>query len=104
MLDRLPVELVQHVVRLTLPSPSHITYRERRDPLLALCRTSRGLRRFAQPALLEVFEVALNGQVSSLFGGGAGRGPGRDVRLQGSGHQAAIKPVKRAPDDAGGPL
>ncbi|GAA6039760.1 hypothetical protein JCM8097_004208 [Rhodosporidiobolus ruineniae] len=54
MLDRLPLELVQHIVFLTLPSSSSFTkYRERQDPLLALCLTSRTLRAVAQPILFE---------------------------------------------------
>ncbi|BGP20515.1 hypothetical protein JCM10213v2_008676 [Rhodosporidiobolus nylandii] len=66
MLDRLPVELVQHVVRLALPSPSHATYRERQDTLLALSRTSRALRTVAQPALFEFVELASREQVDSF--------------------------------------
>ncbi|GAA6039789.1 hypothetical protein JCM8097_004222 [Rhodosporidiobolus ruineniae] len=54
MLDRLPLELVQHIVFLTLPSSFSFTkYRERQDPLLALCLTSRALCEVAQPVLFE---------------------------------------------------
>ncbi|BGP20488.1 hypothetical protein JCM10213_007645 [Rhodosporidiobolus nylandii] len=67
MLDRLPVELVQHVVRLTLPSPCHATYRERQATLLALCRTNRALRMVAQQALFEVVELASRDQFDSLL-------------------------------------
>ncbi|BGP20525.1 hypothetical protein JCM10213_003788 [Rhodosporidiobolus nylandii] len=67
MLDRLPVELVQHIVRLTLPSPSHATYRERQDRLLVLCRTSRALRTVGQTVLFEVVELASREQFSSFL-------------------------------------
>ncbi|GAA6039799.1 hypothetical protein JCM8097_004227 [Rhodosporidiobolus ruineniae] len=54
MLDRLPLELVQHIVFLTLPSSSSFTkYRERQDTLLALCLTSSVLRDIAQPVLFQ---------------------------------------------------
>ncbi|GAA6042909.1 hypothetical protein JCM8097_002765 [Rhodosporidiobolus ruineniae] len=54
MLDPLPLELVQHIVFLTLPSSSSFTkYRERQDTLLALCLTSRALCAAAQPVLFE---------------------------------------------------
>ncbi|GAA5941604.1 hypothetical protein JCM10213_002315 [Rhodosporidiobolus nylandii] len=58
MLDRLPLELVDHVVRLALPLPfSFRQYRDRQDVLLALCRTSRALRAIAQPLLFEAVEL-----------------------------------------------
>ncbi|BGP20493.1 hypothetical protein JCM10213_007650 [Rhodosporidiobolus nylandii] len=80
MLDRLPVELVQHVVRLTLPSPCHATYRVRQDTLLALCRTSRALRGFAQPALFEVVELASREQVDSFLAAVKAKELGERVR------------------------
>ncbi|BGP20502.1 hypothetical protein JCM10213_007659 [Rhodosporidiobolus nylandii] len=67
MLDRLPVELIQHIVHLTLPSPSHATYRERQDMLLALCRLSRAIRTVAQQALFEVVELASREQFDSFL-------------------------------------
>ncbi|GAA5945088.1 hypothetical protein JCM10213_001554 [Rhodosporidiobolus nylandii] len=58
MLDRPPLELVDHVVRLALPQPfSFRQYRDRQDTLLALCRTSKVMRTVAQPLLFEVVEL-----------------------------------------------
>ncbi|BGP20450.1 hypothetical protein JCM10213_001541 [Rhodosporidiobolus nylandii] len=58
MLDRLPLELVDHAVRLALPlSFSFSQYRERQDTLSALCRTSGAMQAVAQPLLFEVVEL-----------------------------------------------
>ncbi|BGP20495.1 hypothetical protein JCM10213_007652 [Rhodosporidiobolus nylandii] len=58
MLDRLPIELVEDIVRLALPSPySPLLYRERQKTLLALCRTSRAMRSLVQPILFEAVEM-----------------------------------------------
>ncbi|BGP20454.1 hypothetical protein JCM10213_001537 [Rhodosporidiobolus nylandii] len=67
MLDRLPLELVDHVVRLTLPRPfSFSQYRERQDTLLALCRTSKEMRAVAQPLLFEVVELTTADEVEGF--------------------------------------
>ncbi|BGP20381.1 hypothetical protein JCM10213_002307 [Rhodosporidiobolus nylandii] len=64
MLDRLPLELVDHVVRLALPQPfSFRQYREQQDTLLALCRTSRAMRAVAQPLLFEAVQLRTAGEV-----------------------------------------
>ncbi|GAA5991712.1 hypothetical protein JCM11641_001953 [Rhodosporidiobolus odoratus] len=58
MLTRLPLELVQHIVQLCLPSTtSPLTYRHRQDTLLALCRTNKALNGVAQSLLYEVVEI-----------------------------------------------
>ncbi|GAA5947961.1 hypothetical protein JCM10213_007667 [Rhodosporidiobolus nylandii] len=102
MLDRLPVELVQHIVRLTLPSPSHATYRERQDTLLALCRTSRALRTVAQPALFEVVELASREQVDSFREAVKAKELGERVRslhLDGKSGIGGARYVDFGPDD-----
>ncbi|GAA5993623.1 hypothetical protein JCM11641_001032 [Rhodosporidiobolus odoratus] len=64
MLDRLPLELVQRIVQLSLPAnTSPFTYEERQDTLLALCETTKTLSSIAQPLLYEV--VALEQSISS---------------------------------------
>ncbi|GAA6039755.1 hypothetical protein JCM8097_004203 [Rhodosporidiobolus ruineniae] len=68
MLDRLPLELVQQIVFLTLPSSSSFTkYRERQDPLLALCFTSRALCAVAQPVLFESVNLESDKAVDSFL-------------------------------------
>ncbi|GAA6039785.1 hypothetical protein JCM8097_004220 [Rhodosporidiobolus ruineniae] len=68
MLDRLPLELVQYIVFLTLPSSSSFTkYRERQDPLLALCSTSRALCDVAQPVLFEAVNLEKQEAISSFL-------------------------------------
>ncbi|BGP20397.1 hypothetical protein JCM10213_002291 [Rhodosporidiobolus nylandii] len=68
MLDRLPLELVDHVVRLALPQPfSFRQYRERQNTLLALCRTSRAMRSVAQPLLFEVVELRTPDEVEGFI-------------------------------------
>ncbi|GAA5884005.1 hypothetical protein JCM6882_002099 [Rhodosporidiobolus microsporus] len=85
MLDRLPLELVQHVVQLAIPSrASYATHLERQRTLLALCKTSRLLRAVAQPLLFEVVtlegEGAIESFVEKIKAGGKG-GMVRTVRL-----------------------
>ncbi|BGP20386.1 hypothetical protein JCM10213_002302 [Rhodosporidiobolus nylandii] len=64
MLDRLPLELVDHVARLALPQPfSFRQYRDRQDTLLALCRTSKAMRAVAQPSLFEAVQLRTAGEV-----------------------------------------
>ncbi|GAA6042915.1 hypothetical protein JCM8097_002770 [Rhodosporidiobolus ruineniae] len=68
MLDRLPLELVQHIVFLTLPSSSSFTkYRERQDPLLALCSTSRSLREAVQPILFQAVKLESDKALNSFL-------------------------------------
>ncbi|GAA5992778.1 hypothetical protein JCM11641_007807 [Rhodosporidiobolus odoratus] len=58
ILDRLPVELLDHVVRLTQPQPySSSDYRRRQDTLLALGLVCRATRGSAHAALFGVVEV-----------------------------------------------
>ncbi|BGP20447.1 hypothetical protein JCM10213_001545 [Rhodosporidiobolus nylandii] len=67
MLDRLPLELVDHVVRLALPHPfSFSQYRDRQDTLFALCRTSKVMRAVAQPLLFEVVEFRTADEVEEF--------------------------------------
>jgi hypothetical protein len=69
MLVQLPLEHVQHIVRLTLPSSSSpLDYRARQDTLLALCATSKALCDIAQPVLLEVVELTSGSRVNSFLG------------------------------------
>ncbi|GAA5902845.1 hypothetical protein JCM6882_009141 [Rhodosporidiobolus microsporus] len=55
MLLSLPIELIEHIVRLAAP-PDHssATYLERHDTLRELCLVCRGLRNVVQPVLGEV--------------------------------------------------
>ncbi|GAA5902313.1 hypothetical protein JCM6882_000499 [Rhodosporidiobolus microsporus] len=58
MLDRFPVELLSHVLRLAAPleyTPDK--YRERRELLRRLCLVCKRVRDVAQPMLSEVFAV-----------------------------------------------
>ncbi|GAA5869353.1 hypothetical protein JCM8547_008651 [Rhodosporidiobolus lusitaniae] len=58
MLDSLPTELVEHVVRLAVSSSflPHL-YHDRLAALTSLCLTSSKLRIVAQPILLEVVQL-----------------------------------------------
>ncbi|GAA5873326.1 hypothetical protein JCM8547_007070 [Rhodosporidiobolus lusitaniae] len=61
MLDKFPIELVEHIVRLAaFPSSLNLspsTYRERQDTLLSLCHTNKKLCSIAQPVLLELVKL-----------------------------------------------
>ncbi|GAA5905873.1 hypothetical protein JCM6882_009058 [Rhodosporidiobolus microsporus] len=66
----------------TSPSPpySPFTYRERQDPLLALCRSCRTLRAVAQPVLFEVVELGTRRQMDDFLAAAAETSHGRAVR------------------------
>ncbi|GAA5982965.1 hypothetical protein JCM11641_006899 [Rhodosporidiobolus odoratus] len=67
MLDRLPLELVQHVVQLSLPSEtSPVTYRPRQDTLVALCETKKALGSIAKPLLYEVIRIRSSAVLAKL--------------------------------------
>ncbi|GAA5849225.1 hypothetical protein JCM8547_006484 [Rhodosporidiobolus lusitaniae] len=58
MLDRLPVELLSHIVALAAPVEYTVSYYfERRQFLYNVCLVSKRMRAVAQPMLVEVFEV-----------------------------------------------
>ncbi|GAA5956033.1 hypothetical protein JCM10213_005257 [Rhodosporidiobolus nylandii] len=74
MLDRLPVELLEHILRFAAPldyTPE--LYKERRATLKRFCLVSRGLRAAAQPMLPEVVLVDGAKDVGALETGGRGR-------------------------------
>ncbi|GAA5881866.1 hypothetical protein JCM8547_001431, partial [Rhodosporidiobolus lusitaniae] len=58
MLNRLPLELVGHIVRLTVPASfCPTTYRDRQQELSRLCLVSKTLCAIAQPVLLEKVQL-----------------------------------------------
>ncbi|GAA5987741.1 hypothetical protein JCM11641_006513 [Rhodosporidiobolus odoratus] len=58
MLSRLPLELVQYIVQLSLPSTiSPHEYRQRQDVLLALSQACKALRMIAEPLLYDVVQA-----------------------------------------------
>jgi hypothetical protein len=82
MLDKLPLELIQHIVRSTFPSSySPFHYRQRQDTLLALCRTSKGIHQVAQPILLETVELDTEEKLELFFEAVKDGEKGKRVRL-----------------------
>ncbi|BGP15189.1 hypothetical protein JCM10213_000861 [Rhodosporidiobolus nylandii] len=74
MLDRLPVELLQHILRLAAPldyTPE--LYEERRANLRSCCLVSQRMRELAQPMLLEVSEVKTDEDIEALETNGRGK-------------------------------
>ncbi|BGP15251.1 hypothetical protein JCM10213_000706 [Rhodosporidiobolus nylandii] len=85
MLDRLPVELLQHILRLAAPldyTPE--LYKERRATLKSCCFVSRRIRVVAQPMLLEVFQVKTDEDVEAMETDG--RGPQVKLLVCDGGH------------------
>ncbi|BGP15173.1 hypothetical protein JCM10213v2_003130 [Rhodosporidiobolus nylandii] len=73
MLDCLPVELLQHILRLAAPldySPE--LYKERRSTLRSCCLVNRTMRELAQPMLPEVFVVDREEEIQELEGDARG--------------------------------
>ncbi|GAA5902817.1 hypothetical protein JCM6882_009134 [Rhodosporidiobolus microsporus] len=67
MLLSLPTELVEHIVRLAIPSEySSATYLDRQDTLRQLCLVCRDLRKVAQPVLHEVVRVGMDSTVARV--------------------------------------
>ncbi|GAA5902240.1 hypothetical protein JCM6882_000482 [Rhodosporidiobolus microsporus] len=75
MLDRLPVELLSHVLRLAAPleyTPDK--YRERRELLRQCCLVCKRVRDIAQPMLPEVYRVRTKEDEERLVGPNGGPG------------------------------
>ncbi|GAA5877073.1 hypothetical protein JCM8547_007299 [Rhodosporidiobolus lusitaniae] len=68
MIDSLPTELIEHVVRLTVSSSflPHLYY-DRLVVLTSLCLTSSKLRSVAQPILFEVLQFKSHKAVESFL-------------------------------------
>ncbi|GAA6015915.1 hypothetical protein JCM10207_006805 [Rhodosporidiobolus poonsookiae] len=83
MLDRLPLELVELIVLLALPSPdSPLSYYDRQDTLRALCLVSRPLNDIAQPLLFKHVDVRANKQLATFLKAVEGRPDlGKAVRV-----------------------
>ncbi|GAA6015939.1 hypothetical protein JCM10207_006813 [Rhodosporidiobolus poonsookiae] len=81
MLDRLPLELVELIVLLALPSPdSPLSYYDRQDTLRALCLVSRHIRSAAQPILFQQVRLATR-RAAQRFPRVAGRNGSRVKEL-----------------------
>ncbi|GAA5823707.1 hypothetical protein JCM11251_000733 [Rhodosporidiobolus azoricus] len=83
MLDRLPVELLEHILRLAAPlrySPD--IYQERRDLLRCCSLVDKRIRALAQPMLSEIFVVSSKADEALLqVNQGNGRRLGDGVKL-----------------------
>ncbi|GAA5873358.1 hypothetical protein JCM8547_007076 [Rhodosporidiobolus lusitaniae] len=84
MLDQLPIELVEHIVRLAaFPSSLNLspsTYRERQDTLLSLCRTNKKLCAIAQPVLFGLVELDTEEALDSFLEAVKSTALGRPVK------------------------
>ncbi|BGP15212.1 hypothetical protein JCM10213_000836 [Rhodosporidiobolus nylandii] len=73
MADRLPVELLEQILRLAAPLEyTRELYDERRETLISCCLVSRTMRELAQPMLPEVFAARTEKDVEVLETEGRG--------------------------------